>query len=77
VLYSIRGESQVGRPTTNFHHGKPQEEAPPEDVETQTPETPQGEPPQKAYLAEVSLLIGNPPSWRVFLRVPPWPKGKT
>jgi hypothetical protein len=55
VLYSVRGETQVRRSKNHFHHGKSQEEAPSEDVEAQTPEAPEGEPPQEAYVAEVKI----------------------
>jgi hypothetical protein len=36
-----------------FHHGKSEKETTSEDVEAQTPEAPQGEPPQEAHLAKV------------------------
>jgi hypothetical protein len=55
VLYSPWCESQVRRSKNHFHHGKSQEEAPPQDVEAQTPEAPEGEPPQEAYVAEVKI----------------------
>ena len=55
MLYSAKGSSQFARPKTTFHHGKSQEEAPPQDVEAQTPEAPEGEPPQEAYVAEVKI----------------------
>jgi hypothetical protein len=56
MLYSAERSSQFARPKTTFHHGKSQEEAPPQDVEAQTPEAPEGEPPQEAYVAEVKNL---------------------
>jgi hypothetical protein len=55
VLYRALGETQVRRSKNHFHHGKSQEEAPSQDVETQTPEAPQGQPPQEAHLAEVKI----------------------
>jgi hypothetical protein len=55
MLYSAEGSSQFARPKTTFHHGKSQEEAPPQDVEAQTPEAPEGEPPQEAHVAEVKI----------------------
>jgi hypothetical protein len=67
VLYSPWCESQVRRSKNHFHHGKSQEEAPPQDVEAQTPEAPEGEPPQEAHVAEVkictfhSVFCKNPP----------------
>jgi hypothetical protein len=39
--------------STDLNHGKSQEEATSEDVETQTPQAPQGEPPQEAHLAKI------------------------
>jgi hypothetical protein len=65
VLYRIPGETQVGRSKNHFHHGKSQEEAPSQDVEAQTPEAPQGEPPQEAHLAEVKAF---PTSLRLFVK---------
>jgi hypothetical protein len=46
----------VARSKTFLHHGKSQEETTSEDVETQTPETPQGESSQEAHVAEVIRL---------------------
>jgi hypothetical protein len=65
VLYSGEAETQVDPLKPTFTHGKSQEEAPPQDVETQTPETPEGEPPQEAYVAKVTFLK-SPPRRRVF-----------
>jgi hypothetical protein len=42
---------------SNSHHGQPEEETSSEDVEAQAPEAPEGEPTQKAHLAEIILLL--------------------
>jgi hypothetical protein len=55
MLYRVGPSPQLGRPKTTFHHGKSQEEAPPQDVEAQTPEAPEGEPSQEAHVAEVKI----------------------
>ena len=55
-LYTVALQSQVGRLNTNFYHGKFEEETTSQDVEAQTPEAPQSEPPQETYLAEITAI---------------------
>jgi hypothetical protein len=53
---ALQGRGEIARcaakPPSNTH-GQPEKETTSEDVEAQTPEAPQGEPPQKAHVAEV------------------------
>ena len=77
TLYTVAGQLHVAHSSIVLHHGKSQKETTSEDVETQTPQAPQGEPPQEAHVAEVvccenfDRFICNPPVNN--LRVFRWP----
>jgi hypothetical protein len=53
-LYRPEQKPHVRGQTSTFHHGKSEKETTSQDVEAQTPEAPQGQPPQEAHVAEVS-----------------------
>src|SRR5258708_20489516 len=63
---ALQGKPETARfavkpPSTN--HGQSEEETTSQDVETQTPEAPQGEPSQEAHLAKIGANCFQRPSF--------------
>jgi hypothetical protein len=55
---ALQGSGETARfeaKPLSYTYGQSEKETTSEDVETQTPEAPQGEPPQKAHMAEVNF----------------------
>jgi hypothetical protein len=73
---ALQGKPETARfaaTPTSTNHGQSEEETTSQDVETQTPETPQGEPSQEAHLAKIgancfqgSAFYQTCLIWRVF-----------
>ena len=71
---ALQGRGETARfaaKLLSYTYGQPEKETTSEDVEAQTPEAPQSEPPQKAHLAEIMPCekidrVTNPLSKRVF-----------
>ena len=53
ALQGSRETARFAPKPFSYTYGQFEKETASEDVETQTPEAPEGEPPQKAYVAEV------------------------